>query len=242
MSSLDSINIKKGLASGKVVQRADDAPVVLRLRYIGTGTVTSVIPTIATNLVIITSDGGTDTYTFTTYTNVGLLADAINADGVFEAKILDALRADATANKFLESADLATSTDENGVVIREIHADTSATDYATVCLSPFANFDAPKGHRVHAREVSYNQDVSAAAAASVLIYLRKSAPNGDIHEVERTVFSATSVDATVTTINWASGEGFISGNVDDEIIFRVKDATSITDNSANYVRIVGVLE
>lgn len=244
MSSLDSMLIKQALASGKVVQRADDAPVVMRLRYIGSGTITSLTMTTATGFVIITSDGGTDTYTFANpHTTMGLLADAINGDGVFEAKLLDALRADTTSGSaFLENTTLTATTDENGVTCYDIHLDTSAKDYVTVCLSPFANFDAPEGHRVHVKEVSYYQDVNAASAASVLLYARKSGKNGRRHETERLLYSATSADITVTTINWASGEGFISGNVDDEIIFRVKDATSITDNAASYVRIVGLLE
>jgi hypothetical protein len=99
-----------------------------------------------------------------------------------------------------------------------------------------ANFDAPKGHRVHAYELSYYQNVGTAAAGSVLLYKRLG--NGS----EVLLYSATSVDATITTANWASGIGKISANDNEELILRVKDAGSITDDAANYVRIVGVLE
>lgn len=244
MASKDSLETRKLAAVGKVVQRADDAPIALRLRYKGTGSVTSVTLTTATNLVIITSDGGTDTYTFAgTSGTMGALADNINGDGVFEAKLLDCLRADVTtASNFLENTAITAGTDENGVTVYDLHVDTSVVDYATVCLSPFANADAPKGHRVHVKELSYYQNVNGASAASVLLYRRPSAPNGAKNGTEVLLYSATSVDATITNISWASGEGYISGLENDELIFRVKDATSITDDSANYVRIVGVTE
>lgn len=244
MASKDSLEVRKLAAVGKVVQRGDDAPIALRLRYKGTGTVTSVTLTTATNLVIITSDGGTDTYTFGSGSGtMGLLADKINADGVFDAKLLDCLRADVTtASNFLENTAITASTDDNGVVVYDLHVDTSIPDYATVCLSPFANMDAPKGHRVQVKELSYYENVNSASAASVLLYRRASAPNGGRDGTEVLLYSATSVDATITNINWASGEGYISGLENDELIFRVKDATSITDDAANYVRIVGVIE
>ena len=88
MSSLNSVLTRQALASGVTLQVGTDTPVAIRLRKLSVGSVTSVTVTTATNIVMITSDGGTDTYTFATYTTVGALVDAINADGIFEAKVL----------------------------------------------------------------------------------------------------------------------------------------------------------
>lgn len=234
MASLDSAQLRQALARGTVVQHVDDTPIVVRLRKISVGTVTSVTVTTATNIVMVTSDGGTDTYTFATYATVGALADAINKDGIFEAKVLDALRADATASKFIDGA-ITSGTDSNGVVVWDVLSDTSALDKLSACLSPRRDFDAPTGHRVHLQELSYYADVNAGSAKAVKVTLRRGA-------TETTVYQATSVDATATTINFVSGQGKITGNPDDEFIVSVQDATSITDAAANYIRAVGVIE
>lgn len=234
MSSLDSLQSKQILKKGEIVHLLDDKCVAIRLRYVGTGSVTSVTTTTGTNIVMVTSDGGTDTYAFTTYSTVGLLADAINADGIFEAKVLDGLRSDATASKFVDGA-ITSGTDANGVVVWDVLTDTSGLDKLSACLSPHRDFDSPNYHRVHLRELSYYANVNAGSANAVRIYRRRGT-------VETQVYGATSVDATVTTINWASGEGYLTGNPDDEFIVSVQDATSITDDTANYIRVVGEIE
>jgi len=244
MASLDSIQLKKALAKGKIVRRADDEPIAMRLRYVGTGTITSLTMTTATNFVIITSDGGTDTYTFASGSGtMGLLADNINADGVFEAKLLDCLRADVTtASNILENTTLTATTDENGESCYELHVDTDVPDYSTVCLSPFANFDAPTGHRVVVKELRYRVNFNAAVAAGVKVYRRASAPNGKKQNTEVLLFSQLSVDDTDTTVTWASGRAFITGGVDDDIIFRIGGNGAVTDTSTNFVQIVGDIE
>lgn len=235
MSSLDSLRSRFYGGKGVVRVVVDDTPIAIRLRYIGTGTVTSVTTTTATNIVMITSDGGTDTYAFATYATVGALADAINGDGIFEAVVIDALRADASASVFVTGA-ITAGADENGVRVWDVLADTSATDYMTVTLSPKSpNFDAPKGHRVSLQEIVYNVDVSAAAANGVRVYKRRGT-------VETQIARRASVDATATTITFASGTGKITGNPDDEFIVRVIDATSITDAAANFIQVTGFYE
>lgn len=235
MGSLDSALTRKTLGKDIVRSVVDDTPIVLRLRYIGSGTVTSVTTTTATNIVNITSDGGTDTYAFATYTTVGALADAINADGIFEAKVCDALRADATASKFVDGA-ITAGTDANGVVVWDVLADTSATDYMTATLSPTGpDFDAPKGHRVTLKEIVYNVNVNGALANGVQVWRRRGA-------TETQLVRRASVDVTETTIDWANGEGGITGNPDDELIVRVTDSTSITDAAGNFVEASGFLE
>ena len=235
MASLDSILIRQGLSSGATLQVGSDEPVAIRLRYIGTGTVTSVTVTTATNVVAITSDGGTDTYTFATYTTVGAVADAINKDGIFEAKVLDALRSQASASKLLDGA-ITSGTDGKGVVVWDVKNDTSTALELGVCLTNSRDFDAPKGHRVHLQQVVYSVNMGTAAADSFQIYKRDKAGT------EVKVFGQLSVDTTETTLTLASGEGKISGDADGEIFVRVKDAATLADAAGNFVRVVGVLE
>src|ERR1035437_6970068 len=81
MASLDSVKLRNELAKGVIVQNSgSDTPTAFKLDYIGTGTVTSVTVVTATAITLITSDGGTDAYAFATYTTLGAVVDAINAD------------------------------------------------------------------------------------------------------------------------------------------------------------------
>lgn len=234
MSSLDSLFARQIAAEGVALRVIDDTPAAIRLRYKGTGTVTSVTVTTGTNIVMVTSDGGTDTYAFATYDTIAKLVAVINADNIFEAKVMDALLADVTTSKFIDGA-ITAGTDENGVTTWDVLADTSATDYMTVTLSPRRNWDATPGHRVHLQEIAYNVDVSAAAANGVRVYRRRKG-------IETQVYGRASVDATLTTLTFASGQGKISGKPGDELIVRVIDGTSITDAAANFIQIVGVIE
>lgn len=243
MASLDSLLVRQSAGRGVVKRVLDDTPVAIRLRYIGTGTVTSVTTTISTNIVMVTSDGGTDTYTFATYTTVGALVDAINNDGIFEARILDALRSDATDDMFLNGAITATTSAE-GYRIWDVLHDTSAVDavntlaYFTVRVTPDADrlFQAPrKNHRVSLQEIQYYVNVNGASAAAVRVY-------ECVGSTETLVWSAASVDATLTTINWASGQGKITGADGSEFVVRVQDATSITDGAGNFLQCVAFVE
>lgn len=234
MGSLDSALVRQALAKGTVVQAGTDAPVAIRLRNVAGGTVTSVTVTTATNIVMITANGGTDTYAFATYATYGALVDAINKDGIFEAKILDGLRSKASASTLVDGA-ITAGTDENGVIVWDAKQDTSASLQIAVCLSPFRNFDAPKNHVVKLQEVMYSVNMGTAAADSVQIWRRRGS-------VETQVYGALSVDTTETTIRFANGEGFISGNPNDEFVVLVKDAATLADAAGNYVRVVGLVE
>lgn len=234
MASLDSLRVREKLQSGVVLQTGTDTPVAIRLRYIGTGTVTSVTVTTATNIVTVTSDGGTDTYAFATYTTIGAVVDAINAAGIFEAKILDALRSRASASTLVDGA-ITAGTDENGVVSWDVLSDTSAALEIGVTLSAHRNWDAPKGHRVHLQQIVYSVNMGTAAADSFQVYKRKGT-------VETKIYGALSVDTTETTITFASGYGKISVGEDEEIFVRVKDAATLADAAGNFVRVVGIIE
>ena len=234
MSSLNSALTRQALSSGVVLQVGTDTPVAIRLKKKSTGSVTSVTVDTGTDLELITSDGGTDTYAFATYTTVGSLADAIDADGIFEVKVLDCLRSQASTSKFVDGA-ITSGTDENGVVIWDVLNDTSATLELGICLSPSRNFNTIQGHRVHVQQVVYSVNMGTAAADSFQIYKRRGT-------TETKVFGQLSVDTTETTLNLASGYGKISGAPDEEIFVRVKDADTLADAAGNFVRVIGILE
>ena len=235
MASRDSLEMRKTAATNVVQVSRDDTPVAIRIRKIGTESATSVTVTTATNIVLVGSTT-TDTVTFATYTTVGAVVDQINSTGRWEAVVLDALRANVTtASNFVTGA-ITSGNDMNGVVVWDVLTDTSVTDYMDVALSLHRDFDYPtRGHRVTLREIQYNVDVSAAEANSVRVYIR----NG---KTETQVYGVRSVDATATTISWASGIAGITGPDNADIIVRVRDTTSITDAAANYVQAAGLLE
>lgn len=244
MASLNSVQLRKNLASGKVVQRVDDTSIAIRVRHLGTGASPSVVMTTATK-VAMTQAAATVDYAWTDYATMGALAAALNASGLWEAKLLDCLGTDVTLNSFKSNTTIAPSTDENGVVVWDFLHDntvqTNSSEVATVCLSPYFNFDAPDGHRVHIQELAYCQDVSAAEAGAVRVYERDAKSGTEV-----LLWKNISVDSTggttVTTHTFASGEGMISSGENRELIFRVQDTTSISSAAGNLVRITGLLE
>lgn len=236
MASRDSLEIRKLLAKGVVLQVSSDQSVALRLKYKGTGTVTSVTVVTATAVTIITSDGGTDAYDFATYTTMGALADKINADGVFECKVLDVLRSAASDNNILAAALTATNAvDEAGNAVFDLYTDSSAFFQYGVCLSAHRGFGLPKGHRVTLSAITYVANVGTAAADSVQIWKRKDG-------VETQIFGQLSVDTDETTITFAVAGGVkgITSAEDEELIVIVKDAASLADGG--FLRVMGEIE
>lgn len=234
MPSLDSVQTRSLLALGDVRQAGTDGSVAIRLRKVGSESATSVTVTSATNVVLVGSTT-TDTYTFAAYTTIGALADAINNDGRWEAKVLDCLRSLASDDNLLAAAPVTAGTDANGTVVWDINTDTSVSLQIGVCLTPNRDFDLPAGHRVHLQQVVYSVNMGTAAADSVQIWRRRGM-------VETQVFGQLSVDTTETTLTFASGIGAISGREDDELIVLVKDAATLADAAGNFVRVVGKIE
>jgi hypothetical protein len=237
----DFFTTRKDAAAGVVVVSRDDTPVMIRMRYISSGTVTSVTPTTATNLVTVSVEASgtvTNTYTFATLSTVGKLIAAINADGLFQAVALDSLLSDATtASNIVENTAITAGTDGNGVVVYDLHADTSVNKFMTTTLSLHRNFDVlGRGHRVKLQEIVYNVDVNAASANAVRVYQRTATG------VETQLIGYASVDVTKTTINWASGAGTLTGADNSDLIVRVQDATSVSDTANNFVSATGLLE
>jgi hypothetical protein len=233
MASLDSALTRQVLSEGVIRQVQEDTAIGLRLRYIGTGTVTTVAVTQATSVVLTTSTD-TDTYLFSAYATLGALADAISSDSRFEVKVVDALRSENPDDFFTTDSDVTVGADNNGVACYDLLIDTSASLTQTICLSPTSpDFNKPKGHRVHLQEVFYNV-THTAAAGTFRIYKRKGA-------TETEVYRALGVNATDTTITWASGRAKLTADPDEEILVQVSGTvTTVTDG--NIIRVVGIYE
>lgn len=220
--SVKTQSLKKGIGAAMIVA---DGPVGIRLKYKGSGTVTSVTVTTATNIVIVTSDGGTDTYAFSTYSTVGALQQAINSSGVFEAKVLDALRADSTASQFVDGA-ISIST----AGYYDVAVDTSAAKSLTYRCAYDRNVGSdvdPGNHRVSLKEFTYYATLGAAAANGVQVWEYNRNDNTEVQ-----LYQELSVSATVTTINFANGYSEITSGDNNDLILRIKDGTSLADANA----------
>ena len=238
MASLESVKMNKLMSQGIIINRSgQDTPVAIRLTYLGGGTVTSVVVTTGTGIVLTTSNGGADSYAFATFLTYGAVADAISADGIFNAKVLDCLRSKASTSTLLGApTTLSAKTDPYGQIYYDVVQDTSTSLQYAACLSPHQFFGQPDGHRVTLQEIKYGINMGTAAVNSVQVWRRSK--DGS----ETQVFGILSVDTTETTINWASGKGHLTGNTDDDIITIVLDAATMGDATTNYLQVVGVKE
>lgn len=232
--SLDGLLIRKNLSTGHTVLKGTDGPVAIRIRNKAGNAVTSVTTITGTNIILIDS-AGTTTSTFATDTTVGAVVARINASSTWEAKALDSLLADASATQFVNGA-ITANADSNGVIGYDVLIDTSAALSITVCLSPFRAWDAPVGHRVNLKKLKYVVDMGTAAADSAQLYRR-------LNGVETKIWGILSVDTTATTpVDYTAGSFDFYGRNDEEFIFRVKDAATLADATANFVEITGQLE
>jgi hypothetical protein len=231
MSSLDSLLTRQALAKGVLRRVTNDASVGLRLRYIGTSTVTTVAATQATS-VVLTTAAATDTFLFSAYSTLGALSDAINATGRWESKVMDALRSENPDDFFITTADLAATTDENGVACYDLLIDTSAAATFGCLLSPHVNFDAPNGHRVSLIEVDYLVN-NTAAFDTLSITKRKGT-------TETVLYAATNTDNSAASLTFASGNGKITLGNDEELVVQF-DGT-VVDAADGYIQVIGTLE
>jgi hypothetical protein len=236
MASMEGLKTRALLASGVSTYQGTDKAVAIRLRYIGTGTVTSVATINATSVTTITSDGGTDAFAFATYTTIGAVVDAINSLGIFEAKAVDVLRSAASAGALLAETLTTPTADENGNAVFDVKVDTSLMFYAGACLSASRGFGGlTAGHRVHLQEIAYVANMNAAAADQLKVYARDCKT-----KAERLVYAGLSVDTTATTVTFASGLGKISSKDNEELIVTIKDDTSMADGA--YMKLTGIVE
>lgn len=240
MASGEFALVRKLMARGDVGQFGTDQPVAIRLRYKGVGTVTSVTVTTATNIVTVSVEAGvttTKTYTFATsgYTTLGGVVDHINADNLFEAKLLDGLRSYASASKLLDGA--ISSTNHNGITVWDVKVDTSTSHYLAYRLTydrGFVKVNAIQ-HRVHLQEYVYYATLNAAAQDMVQVF--ECSPDG----VETKVLYNLSVSASTTTVNFANGRGKLTAADGNDLIVILKDDT-LANATTNFLRVTGILE
>lgn len=242
MSSVAALKERKLQERGVVQSVGTDLPVAIRIRHTGSTAVTSVTVITGTNIILI--DGaGTTTSTFASDTTLSKVIATINASGTWQAKLLDALSTDASVSRLLDGA-ITSGFDGNGNVVWDVLQDTSAAKQFAVCLSPFRSFDSAKGHRMHLQEVVYYATLGGAAAQLFNVYVRGVAGGSStgLGTAEVKVMTDTSVSATKTTYLFANGIGELTGKDDQEIIVVLTDGTSISDATANYLRITGIHE
>ncbi len=220
------------------------APVALRLRYIGSGSVTSVTTTTTTSLVTVTVEDGTTTtktYLFAsgaTLNTVLKLVNAIRDDGLFEVQVLDTLLSYPTASQFIDGA-ITLSASEEGYPVWDVKVDTDAADYLAVCLDPQERmFMRPKeNHRVHLVGYEYTIDQSAAVANGEQVWIRQG-----LTETQK--IGRLSVDhaTTLTTRTFAAGDGRISAPYGAQIVVLVNDPGNLANADGNYLQVDGIIE
>ncbi|MDZ4786724.1 MAG: hypothetical protein SGJ02_11685 [bacterium] len=235
MGSLDGLTIRKLLKRTQIVNRGTDGPVAIRIRNKAGNAVTSVTVTTATDIVLIDS-AGTTTSTFATDTTLSAVVNRINASASWEAKLLDALSTQGSVSTLLTGA-ITVSQDGNSTAVYDVKQDTSTALEIGVCLSPFRDFDSPRGRRVGLKRLKYGVNMGTAAVDSVQIFKRK----GGGSEIK--LAGLLSIDTTETTVyDFTAGDFAIYGQSDEELFIRVKDATTLADATSNYVEVLGEIE
>lgn len=225
-----------------VEQSTVDTDIALRLKYVGTGTVTSVTVTTATDITFVTSDGGTDQYTWAAFTTLGALCDAINRDGIFQAKILDGLRSEATAASRFKTGALTAAHDGN-CLVWDMLFDTNTIAPRRMCsrITYDRTFGSSQslidGHRVSINELVSSFTLGATDALGIKIYECKPRSRGG---TETLVFQRTPTSGAVTTINWSDGKSAITAKEGNDLVVFVTDATSFGAN--DYLTVSGILE
>jgi hypothetical protein len=216
-SSLNQAQMNALNAQNKSGWVYDDSPVVLRIKHIGSGSVTSVTCTPGTDLVLISSEAGvatTLTCTFgTDSATVGALADKINGSPYWECKVLDALRSHGTANNFV-STNITVDASGNYNLL----ADTTGIDaYIFRCtVDRQIGGKQMGGHRVKLNEIKYNVNLTTGAANGVRVY-----EYDPVKGTETQIYGRLSVQSTETTINWASGNATLDGKFGNDLIVYV---------------------
>jgi len=242
MAGLNFLHSRNLAQKGKIVYVNDDKGVAFRLKYIGGGSVTSVTVVENTELVLVSAKDGvtsTDYYhwaTPATYTTYGAIVDAINADGRFQAKILDGLSTSTAGDgTFIDGA---VTADANGEY--NILSDTSNAIFMAARLSYDRTFNTPekirKGHRVHLLEVITNLTLDTAAEANMFKIYECSNREGGY--TETLIYQKTPTTGSSNTTNWASGNGKITANDGADLLVWISDTVSISGS----ISVAGIAE
>lgn len=231
MSSLDFFHVRSLAAEEKMLRVVDDGPVVLRIKHVGSGTTQT--PTVVlsdTSSTLTLTDGAAAATAIdlsnAAYNTVGEVADYINGLDSWSCKVLDALRADATNDEWIDGS-VASATAE-GETVFDVKSDTSALESYRLRITydrAVENTKPLSGHRVVLKDFMYNLELTP-AAGEVKVY-----EITDDGLTETQIFSALSVDHADTEVDF--GDGLTPGEGNDLVI--AVDGT-VVDAGANFLQ------
>lgn len=221
MSSVDKLTVQNLLAKGDAIQMGDNESVALRLKYTGEGSVSSVTVDSANNITLTTSEDSGITFSFTDYSTVGALVDAINGVSYWKAKTLDALRSTPTTGSELDSASANTQIGESGIYDVTIdNANLIANIIRLTYDRGFKQEEVKKSHRVKMNELVYN--LTLGGTSSLDIY------EVDGRGTELLKLSGNPTSGSETTLNFANGEVALTAENGNDLVVKISDDTSIT--------------
>ena len=225
--SMESAIMQDLLSGTKAAMHVANGDVAIRLKYKGSGTVTTVVVDTNQDITLTSSDGGTEEFLFADFITMGSLVDAISGSNYWEAKLLDALRADLTAgNPMVDDAGLTITADGYYDCLIDTNVALSLTYRCTYDRNVGA--EVPGGnHRVALKEFTYWATLGNASVNDVQVWEYDRQNN-----TENQIFQALSVTDNTETSNFAGGHGELSAGFNNDIIVRIVDDTSLADAGA----------
>jgi hypothetical protein len=244
MPSLEQVRTRRFLTRGVVGQVGADASVVFTMRYVGGGSITSVTVTPATDITMVTVNGATthtDAYTWVSYTTLGALVAAINADGRFEAKVMDALSTSVTGAGLIVSTTVTVDSRGNYNIL----SDTSGCLFMAYRLTYDRGFNTiakvRSGHRVAIQEIVTSLTLGGNDVNAFKIYECVPGNNSEPYpSAETLIYQKTAVSGAPSTQNWASGESEITSHEGNDLLFIISDTVSF--GATDTITVIGKAE
>ena len=236
MSSQDFFVTRYYAAEPTVGRIVDDGSFALRISHPGSEAVTSVTVNVGASIVLVDADATTTIdITAAATDTLGEICDYINSLDNWACRVMDGLRVDDVSGSQLKDGAI-TASIVNGETVWNVPTDTSvmkAISYR-VAYDRNVSVNTPKGaHRVKLTKFTYNADINAAAADGVQIW-KWDANN----KSETQIWQATSVDGAGSGANDTSHtfSSSLSAGEGNDLIVRITNATSLTDNDANFLQ------
>jgi len=215
MSSKDFFEVRDLAGEETLLRQTNDKFIVMRIKDIagGTSTPTVVLSDTQSDITITDSDGNATTCDLSAgaYNTVGKVVDYLNAAAGFEVRIMDALRSDASDDKWLGDSYTARTSSEGESVFDILQDSSGLASYRLrVSYDRLANPNTAKqkSHRVVLKTLQYYADLTA-ATGGVSIYKV-------VGTTESKVFSAASIDVTDTEHDL--GDGCTPGDGNEYVI------------------------
>jgi hypothetical protein len=236
MASLDFLQTRFYASEAKVGRVVDDTPVAIRIKHIGTGTSTPTVVISDTSSTLTLTDGDGDATVIdlsaAAYNTAGEVVDYINGLSSWSCKFLDALRADASNDKWINGA--VTGAVVGGEMVYDIKADTSAVAAYTYRVTVNRGIDEKKpskSHRVILKDLVYYADLTAGANGVQIFEW------DNVAKTETQIWQAAGVDTTATTHDL--GDGITPGEGNDLI---VRVTGTVVDSASGYLQAQYVIE